>query len=145
MARIQLDIVTAEKSVYSGEVDLLVAPGVEGQLGILPHHSPLMTMLQPGELMIRKGGQEEYLTITGGFMEVRPDRVIILADASERAEEIDVARAEAAKKRALERLAHRTAGTDVTQAEATLQRAMVRLSIVERRKKRRSQSSENLR
>jgi len=137
VARIKLDIVTAERSVYSAEVDAIVAPGVEGQLGILPHHAPLMTMLQPGELMVRKGGQEEYLAVTGGFLEVRPDRVIVLADASERVEEIDVARAEVAKKRALERLEHRTADIDVAQAQAALQRAMTRLAVAQRRKQRR--------
>lgn len=138
MARIKLDIVTAERSVYSDEVDMVIAPGVEGQLGILPHHAPLMTMLQPGELVVKKGGEEEYLTVTGGFLEVRPDRVIVLADASERVEEIDIARAEAAKKRALERLEHITAETDVTLAQAALQRAIIRLDVAEKRKKRRS-------
>lgn len=137
MAHIKLDIVTAERSVYTDEVDVIVAPGVEGQLGILPHHAPLMTILQPGELVVRKGGQEEYLAITGGFLEVRPDRVIILADSSERVEEIDIARAEAAKKRALERLEQRTAEVDVARAQAALQRAMIRLAVAERRKKRR--------
>ena len=138
MAGIKLDIVTAERSVYTDEVDVIVAPGVEGQLGILPHHAPLMTILQPGELVVRKGGQEEYLAITGGFLEVRPDRVIILADASERVEEIDIARAEAAKKRALERLEQRTTEVDVARAHAALQRAMIRLAVAERRKKRRT-------
>jgi len=100
----KLDIVTAEGVVYSDEVDVVVAPGIEGQLGILgilPHHAPLMTTLQPGCLIARKGGEEEIsLSISGGFLEVRPDRVIILADAAERAEEIDVQRAEEAKRRA---------------------------------------------
>jgi F-type H+-transporting ATPase subunit epsilon len=136
VAAIRIDIVTAERSVYTDEVDVIVAPGGEGQLGILPHHAPLMTMLQPGELMVRKGGQEEYLAITGGFLEVRPDRVIVLADASERVEEIDTARAEAAKKRALERLERRATDTDVSRAQASLQRAVVRLAVAERRRKR---------
>ena len=97
MATIRLEIVTPEKMVFSDDVDVILAWGVEGQLGILPHHAPLMTMLQPGDLVIRKGGKEEALTISGGFLEVRPDKVVILADACERAEEIDVARAEEAK------------------------------------------------
>lgn len=142
MAQIKLDIVTAERSVYTGEVDAIVAPGTEGQLGILPHHAPLMTILQPGELIIRKGGQEEYLAITGGFLEVRPDRVIVLADASERVDEIDEKRAEEAKKRAQERLKSHMTDTDVTRAEAALQRALVRLTVVEKRKKRRGQPSQ---
>jgi len=104
MVGIRLDIVTAEQMVYSDEVDVVVAPGVEGQLGILPHHAPLMTMLQPGELLIRKGGEEFSLAVSGGFLEVRPDRIIVLADTAERAEEIDMARAEEAKRRAEEQL-----------------------------------------
>ena len=138
MARIKLDIVTAERAVYSDEVDLIVAPGVEGQLGILPHHAPLMTMLQAGELVVKKGGEEHFLTVTGGFLEVRPDRVIILADASERVDEIDIARAEAAKKRALERLQKRTPDVDIASAQAALQRAIVRLGVAERRQKRKA-------
>src|SRR4030043_387662 len=112
MSSLKLDIVTAERVVYSGEVDAVIAPGVEGQLGILPHHAPLMTMLQAGELVARKAGQEEIMAISGGFLEVRPDRVIVLADSAERAEEIDTARAEAARKRAEERLRDRVPGLD---------------------------------
>jgi len=136
VAKIKLDIVTAERAVFSDEVDIIVAPGIEGQLGILPHHAPLMTMLQPGELVLRKGGEEISMAITGGFLEVRPDRVILLADAAERVEEIDVARAEAAKRRAEERLKHPAAGVDVTRAEMALRRAVTRLEVVERRKRR---------
>ncbi len=136
MAGIRLDIVTAERVVYSEEVDVVVAPGVEGQLGILPHHAPLMTMLQPGELRLRKGGEEFSLAITGGFLEVRPDRVIILADAAERVEEINAARAEEAKRRAEEMLSHRTPEVDTARAEAALRRALSRLRVVEKRRKR---------
>lgn len=133
---IKVEVVTAERMVFSGEADIVIAPGVEGELGILPHHTPLMTTLQPGELVMRKAGQETALAITGGFLEVRPDRVTVLADAAERAEEIDIARAEAAKKRAEERLAQRAAGVDEARAEASLRRAMIRLRIAERRRKR---------
>jgi F-type H+-transporting ATPase subunit epsilon len=133
-----LDIVTAERVVYSQEVEAVVAPGIEGQLGILPHHAPLMTLLQAGELVARKGGEEEIMAISGGFLEVRPDRVIVLADQAERAEEIDVTRAEAARKRAEERLRDRKmAGLDETRAEAALQRAVTRLSVAEKVKRRR--------
>ncbi len=139
MAGITLDIVTVERTVYSEEVDMLIAPGVEGQLGILPHHTPLMTTLQAGELRIKKGGEEVSLAISGGFLEVRPDRVVVLADAAERVEEIDVARAEAAKRRAQERLAEREIlGTDGARAEAALSRSLVRLKVagmVKRRKR----------
>jgi len=137
MSAIRLDVVTAEGMVFSEDVDVVVAPGVEGQLGILPHHAPLMTMLQPGELRARKGGEELCLAITGGFLEVRPDRVIVLADAAERVEEIDVSRAEEAKRRAQERLRERTPEVDLAQAEASLRRALARLQVVERRRKRR--------
>ncbi len=137
MSSIKLDIVTAEGVVFSEDVDVVVAPGVEGQLGILPHHTPLMTMLQPGELRVRKGGEEFFLAISGGFLEVRPDRVIVLADAAERVEEIDVARAEEAKRRAQEQLSQRAPDVDLARAEAGLRRALARLKVVERRKRRR--------
>ncbi len=140
MAGIRLDVVTAERMVYSGEVDMVVAPGYEGQLGILPHHTPLMTTLLPGELRIKKGAEEVLLAISGGFLEVRPDRVVVLADAAERAEEIDVERAEAARKRAWERLTQqREAGVDGARAEASLRRSLARLRVAEtaRRKRKR--------
>ncbi len=138
MPSFKIDIVTAERIVYSEEVDGVVAPGVEGQLGVLPHHAPLMTILQAGELVVRKGGEEETMAISGGFLEVRPDHVIVLADQAERAEEIDAARAEAARKRAEERLKDRKAdGLDATRAEAALRRAIVRLSVADKLKRRR--------
>ncbi len=137
MATIRLDIVTAERLVFSEDVDVVVAPGVEGQLGILPHHAPLMTMLLPGELRVRKGGEEFSLAISGGFLEVRPDRIIVLADAAERAEEIDIARAEEAKRRAEELLSGHPPEVDETLAEAALRRSLARLKVVERRRKRR--------
>src|SRR4030042_3226843 len=102
MATFRLEIVTAERMVYSDDVTALIAWGGEGQLGILPHHAPLMTMLQPGDLLIRKEKEEEFFAISGGFLEVRPDKVIILADACERVDEIDITRAEEAKRRAQE-------------------------------------------
>jgi F-type H+-transporting ATPase subunit epsilon len=136
MATVKLDIVTAERVVFSEDVDILVAPGVEGQLGILPHHAPLMTMLLPGELRVRKGGEEFSMAISGGFLEVRPDRVIVLADAAERAEEIDIARAEAAKRRAEELLKHPIPEVDMARAEAALRRSLTRLRVAEGRRKR---------
>ena len=133
---IKLDIVTVERTVFSEDVDIVVAPGVDGEMGILPHHAPLMTTLNPGELIARKSGQEYVLAISGGFLEVRPDRVIVLADAAERAEEIDIARAEAAKQRAQEELSHPASQLDAARAEAALHRAMARLGVVERKKRR---------
>jgi F-type H+-transporting ATPase subunit epsilon len=118
---------------------MVIAPGTEGTLGILPHHTPLMTMLMPGELRVRKGGEEISLAVTGGFLEVRPDHVIVLADAAERAEEIDTARAEAAKKRAQEQLTIPGSEVDKARAEAALHRAIARLNVVEKRKQRKGQ------
>ena len=137
MSNIRLDVVSAERVVYSDDVDLVVAPGTDGELGILPHHAPLMTTLGAGELRIKKGGEEFYLAISGGFLEVRPDRVIILADAAERVEEIDIARAEAARKRAEEQLQRQLSEAEAASAEAALRRSLTRLRVVEKRRKRR--------
>jgi F-type H+-transporting ATPase subunit epsilon len=138
MPGIRLDIVTAERMVYSDDVDMVVAPGAEGQLGILPHHTPLMATLLPGELRIKKGAEEVSLAISGGFLEVRPDRVVVLADAAEHAEEIDVDRAEEARKRARERLSQqRELGIDGARAEAALRRSLARLRVAETSRRRR--------
>src|SRR4030067_2989140 len=105
MPKLNVDIVTAERLVYSEqEVDELIVPGIAGELGVLPLHAPLLTMIQPGVLRVVKGGEEVAMAITGGFIEVRDNRVTILADAAERGEEIDTARAEEARRRAQERL-----------------------------------------
>ncbi len=133
---IKLDVVTAEKVVFSEDVDIVVAPGIEGEIGILPHHANLMTILKAGELRIRRSGEEVYMAISGGFLEVRPDRVVVLADAAERDIEIDLKRAEEAKKRAQERLAHRVPGVDVARAEAALARSMARLKVAQKRRKK---------
>ena len=138
MVTIKLDVVTAEREVYSGDVDIVLAPGIEGMLGIMPQHTPLMTMLQPGELIARKGAEEYSLVVSGGFLEVRPDRVIVLADSAERAEEIDIARAEEAKKRAEKLLETKyEPGVDNARAEAALQRSLMRIKVATRRRKRR--------
>jgi F-type H+-transporting ATPase subunit epsilon len=137
MATTRLSIVTAEREVFADDVDEVVAPGVEGQLGILPHHSPLMTTLLPGELLIKKGGEEFYLAVSGGFIEVRPDRIIVLADTAERVEEIDIARAEEAKRRAESRLTEHAEGVDMARAEAALRRSLVRLQVAQKRRRRR--------
>ena len=137
---IKLEIVTAERIVFADDVDIVIAPGREGELGILPHHAPLMTTLAAGELVAKKANEEYSLAISGGFLEVRPDRVIVLADSAERAEEIDIARAESAKQRAEERLAHPTSEVDTARAEAALHRALARIEVVQRRQKRRSGS-----
>jgi F-type H+-transporting ATPase subunit epsilon len=135
MATFKLEIVTAERMVFSDEVSALIAWGFEGQLAILPHHAPLMTMLQPGDLMIRKDKEEDYLAISGGFLEVRPDKVIILADACERVDEIDIARAEEAKKRAQETLKLGPLTADAAAAQAALRRSIARLKVAERKRR----------
>jgi F-type H+-transporting ATPase subunit epsilon len=136
MPTLRLEIVTAERMVYSDDVSVVVAPGSEGELAILPQHAPLLTMLQPGELRIKKDGEEIYLAISGGFLEVRPDKVIVLADAAERADEIDIARAEEAKRQAEERLKARATDIDLAQGEAALRRSLIRLKVAERRRKK---------
>ena len=136
MAAFELVIVTAERQIYSGDVNAVVADGIEGQLGILPHHAPLITMLKPGELLIRKDSAETYMAVTGGFLEVRPEKVIILADACERSEEIDLERAEVAKRRAEERLKAHVPEIDLHRAEAALRRSMIRIRVAERRRRK---------
>jgi len=137
MADLKVEIVTAEKVVYSEDgVDRVIVPGVEGELGVLPRHAPLLTMIQPGVLRIVKGGEEIEMAITGGFIEVRDNRITILADAAERAEEIDVARAEEARKRAQEVLERRVEEVDTARAEAALRRSLARLRLAERRRRR---------
>ncbi|MDO8612213.1 MAG: F0F1 ATP synthase subunit epsilon [Dehalococcoidia bacterium] len=135
---LKVDIVTAERLVYSEEgVERLIVPGVEGELGVLTLHAPLLTMIQPGVLRIVKGGDEVEMAITGGFIEVRQNRVTILADAAERAEEIDTVRAEEARRRAQRRLEERISEEDLARAEASLARALARLKVAERRRRRR--------
>ncbi len=131
-----VDIVTAERVVYSEDgVDRLIVPGIVGELGVLPRHAPLLTMIQPGVLRIVKGADEVEMAITGGFIEVRGNRVTILADAAERAEEIDLERAAEARRRAEEILARREE-MDLARAEAALQRALIRMKVAERRRRR---------
>lgn len=135
MAPMLLEIITAERQVYSDQVDAVVAPGIEGQLGILPHHAPLMTVLQPGELLIRKGGEEAFLAVTGGFMEVLGNKVTVLADAAERSEEIDEQRAQQAVERAQERIRNRDSDQQLEEALRSLRRAQVRVGIARRRRR----------
>ncbi len=132
-----VDIVTAERLVLSEEgVDEVVAPGIEGELTVLPMHAPLLTMIKPGVMRIKRGNDETDMAITGGFLEVRDDRVTILADAAERAEEIDVARAEEARRRAEQQLERREADVDLARVSAELQKALIRLKVAERRRRR---------
>ena len=134
MATIKVFVVTAEQRVLEDDVDMVIAPGIEGQLGILPRHAPLLTALQAGELRLKKGGTEVSLMVTGGFLEVRPDQVTVLADAAERAEDINLARAEEAMKRAEERLRTHGADFDLERATAAIRRASVRIKVARRRR-----------
>jgi len=134
MPKIRLDIVTVERTVLSEDVDYISAPGVDGVLGILPRHTPLMTALNEGELHYRKDGVEYDFAIGGGFVEVRPDRVIVLADSAERAEEIDEQRAATARERAQQALKERPHGDpEFARVERALRRAEVRLRVARRK------------
>jgi F-type H+-transporting ATPase subunit epsilon len=134
MAPMKLEIITAEQVIYSDDVDALVAPGVEGELGILPYHASLITALMPGEIMVRKDGTETYLAVSGGFLEMIANKVTILADAAERSEEIDEARVQEAMKRAQERMDTRSSDMDLARAVASLRRSEARLKVVQRRR-----------
>ncbi|HIN05582.1 MAG TPA: F0F1 ATP synthase subunit epsilon [Dehalococcoidia bacterium] len=131
-----LEIITAESQVFGDDVDMVVAPGIDGELGILPHHAPLMTMLQPGEILIRKEGADTYMSVTGGFMEVIGNKVTILADACERSEEIDESRAQQAVERAQQRIAGQESELEMERALGAMRRAQVRLNVVRRRRAR---------
>ena len=136
MAPMRLEIITAERVVYSDDVDVLIAPGVEGELGILPHHAPLMTIISPGEITVRKDGEDTYLAVSGGFLEVMANHVTILADAAERSDEIDEARVQEAVRRAEERIRMRASDSDLERAVSALQRSQARLRVVQRRRTR---------
>ena len=129
-----LEIVTPERLAYSDTVDSVQLPGIEGELGILPHHAPLVSMLGVGELRIRKGGAEESFAIAGGFLQVRPDRVVVMAETADMASEIDLEKAQQARReaeRALEGAA--TDEVNLAAARAALQQALLRIRVAERR------------
>lgn len=134
--KLTLEIVTPDRSLVCEEVDELQVPGAEGYLGILPGHAPLLATLKVGELWYRTGQERHYLAIAGGFVEVLPDRVTVLAQMAERAQEIDVARAEAARRRAEERLARPSADMDLERARVALMKARIRLQVATRARTR---------
>jgi F-type H+-transporting ATPase subunit epsilon len=131
-----LEIITAERVLFQGDVDSVIAPGSEGELGVLPHHAAVMTTLKSGELRYSTEGVETYFALTGGFMDIRGDQVVVLADAAEHVDEIDEARAEEAVRRAQERIAARAADIDLERALRSLQRAQVRVQTTRRRRRR---------
>jgi F-type H+-transporting ATPase subunit epsilon len=131
---IRCEIVSQDRIVFQGEADMVLLPGTDGEMGILPHHAPLLTTLKYGIIRVRSQGRETLFTVAGGFAEIQPDIVTILADAAENVEEIDVARAEAARKRAEEILAKGPpADTDAyLNMEAALRKSNLRLDAVRR-------------
>lgn len=138
MAGLRLSIVTAERALLSEEpADFVSAPGSKGRLGILPSHTPLLTTLEPGDLYYRRGGEEVHIAVSGGFLKVADDHVIVLADTAERAEEIIEARAEEARRRAEELLRHRErlGREELLRAEASLRKAIVRLKVARWRRR----------
>ncbi|HEY7590975.1 MAG TPA: F0F1 ATP synthase subunit epsilon [Candidatus Limnocylindrales bacterium] len=129
-----LEIVTPERLVFSEQVDAVVLPGSDGELGVLPHHAPLVSTLGIGELRIRRGGEEELFAIAGGFLQVRPDKVVVMAETADMASEIDLERARQAREeaeRALE--TGYQEGADLAAARAALQQALLRIRVAERR------------
>jgi len=131
---LHLEIVTPERQAFEDDVDMVIVPGIEGELGILPHHAPLITTLGVGELRIKKGGGEESFAIIGGFLQVRPDKVVVMAETADLAAEIDLERAQAARReaeRALETAANEP--VDLANARAQLQHALLRIRVAERR------------
>jgi len=127
---LRVEVVTAERVVYQvDDADMVIAPGTEGTLGILPRHAPLVSLLSMGEMRVKRGREEDSLTIFGGFLEVANNVVRVLADAAERAEEIDLARAEEARQRAVARLRERRADMDRRRAEMALRRSTIRLAV----------------
>lgn len=134
---LSVHIVTAEREIFTqDDVSEVIVPGVDGEFTVLPEHAPLLTMIQPGVMRVVTADDDIDMAITGGFIEVRENRVTILADAAERAEEIDTARAEEARQQAERSLESREAGVDLAAASAALQKSLMRLKAVERRRRR---------
>jgi F-type H+-transporting ATPase subunit epsilon len=133
---LHLEIITPERRVFEEDVDMVVAPASEGYVGILPHHTPLLTALGHGELIARKGGVDQSLTVFGGFMDVRADRVTVLTDIAERLEEIDEERQRRAREAAQKVIEAGVGGADEARARAQLERALIRLRVSGRRRRR---------
>lgn len=133
---LRLEILTPERLVFEDDVDMVIAPASEGYVGILPHHAPLLTSLGPGEFRVKRGGTEEVLAVFGGFMDVRGDRVTVLTDAAEHAEEIDEQQAQAAREAAHREVAAATSPAEEARARASLERSLVRLRVTQRRRRR---------
>ena len=135
-SKLTLEIVTPERSLVTEQVDEVFLPGSQGYFGVLPGHAPLLATLQVGELWYRIGQDKHYLAIAFGFVDVRPDRVTVLAQIAERAQDIDVARAEEAKRRAEERVAARDPGMDFERARIAMMKSLIRLQVASRARTR---------
>lgn len=133
---LRLEIVTPERMAYADDVDMVIVPGRNGQLGILPHHTPLISSLGVGELRVKRGGTEQSLLISGGFVEVRPDKVVVMADLAEHSEEIDEQRAVEARRQAERELERVSEPADLARVRAALQTALMRERIATRRRPR---------
>ena len=136
MATIRLEIATAERLVYSEDVSVVVAPGTDGELAVLPRHAPLLTVLKPGQMRVVRDGEESLIAVSGGFMEVMGNKVTILADTAEQSDEIDLERAEAALQLAQERVEASASDQDLEQAMAAMRRSQARLLVARRRRRR---------
>jgi len=134
---IQVDIVSAEQEIFSGAAECLIAPGEAGELGILPEHMPLLTRIKPGTVRIQNGTEEEVIYVSGGMMEVQPDRVTVLADTSIRAHDLDEAKAIEAQRLAKEALASRTGAMEIAKAQAELAEAVAQLAAIRKLRQRR--------
>jgi F-type H+-transporting ATPase subunit epsilon len=131
-----LEIVTPDRALVHEQVDEVQVPGAEGSFGVLPGHTPMLAMLQVGEMWYRRGSEKSYLSIAFGFAEVLPDRVTVLAQVAERADEIDLARAEDARRRAQERLAQTSQEIDFERARIALMKSLIRLQVATRARTR---------
>ena len=137
MANLRFELVTPQRIVYADDdVDMVIAPGADGELGILPNHAPLLTALGIGELRVRKGAEEESFAVHGGYLEVLANKAIVMASLAEPAGEIDVARAEEARERAERRYRDRPEGLDMARLQAALRRSRVRLKVARRKRRR---------
>lgn len=133
---IHVDIVSAESSVFTGEAEMVFAPAIMGEVGILPRHAPLLTRLKPGEVRLKlPGGEEEYFYVSGGLLEIQPHKVTILSDTGLRAKDIDEAAALGAKQRAEQALSERKAGFEYAEAEKELAEAVAQLQALQRLRK----------
>ena len=134
---IHVDIVSAEQEIFSGEADLVIAPGEAGELGILPEHMPLLTRIKPGTVRIQNGAEEEVIYVSGGMMEVQPDRITVLADTSVRAHDLDEAKAMEAERLAKEALSNRQGVMEIAKAQAELAEAAAQLAAIRKLRKTR--------